>query len=190
MEPFDYVILNSKTSNEPPYIAQVSYIWEDSANSPFFHAHLFCRGSDTILGETSDPRELFLVDVCENCPLGSIVRKAHVEFRKVDKNWAQNGGLDRLSPHLEDDGKTFFYSKRYEYEFSRFVDVVKMEADKSVPYTPCDACRLVNLYFDCTELQNIVLELKLSQRNLPHRPFKKDAFIGRNRLTKWEMACI
>lgn len=43
-----------------------------------FHGHLFCRGTDTILGETADPRELFLVDICEDLPLGAIVHKAEV----------------------------------------------------------------------------------------------------------------
>lgn len=78
VEPFDYVVLNANEPNKPPYIAKVAYMWEDSKKTALFHAHLFCRGSDTILGETSDPRELFLVNVCENFPLGSIAGKAKV----------------------------------------------------------------------------------------------------------------
>lgn len=74
----DYVMLNTENPSEPPHIAKVSYMWEEPGKEKSFHALLFCRGTDTILGETSDPRELFVVDVCENCPLGSIVRKAEV----------------------------------------------------------------------------------------------------------------
>lgn len=55
-------------------------MWEDSNKNALFHAIFFCRGSDTILGETSDPRELFEVYVCDDCPLGSIVRKAKVKI--------------------------------------------------------------------------------------------------------------
>lgn len=80
VEPEDYVMLESSQANEPPYIAKVVYMWQEAKQGSSFHAHLFCRGTDTILGETSDPRELFVVDVCMNCPLGSIVRKAEVRL--------------------------------------------------------------------------------------------------------------
>ncbi|KAB0805238.1 hypothetical protein PPYR_02208 [Photinus pyralis] len=139
----DCVVLNSEEPNQPLWIARVGYMWQER-DATLFHAHLFCRGSDTVLGETADPRELFVVDVCENCPLGSIVRKANVEKRTVPKNWATNGGLDSLPPRLDDDGRTFFYSKRYDSENSRFVDLQKEEEDESIPYTPCDCCRRRN----------------------------------------------
>ncbi|KAF5294330.1 hypothetical protein FQR65_LT10783 [Abscondita terminalis] len=140
VEPDECVMLNSEEPNQPLMIARVGYMWQEK-NVTMFHAHLFCRGSDTVLGETSDPRELFVVDICENCPLGSIVRKADVERRDVPNNWALNGGLDKLPPQLEDNGQTFFYSKRYDSEFSRFVDYNEENDDDSLPYTPCDGCR-------------------------------------------------
>ncbi|KAK5638240.1 hypothetical protein RI129_012535 [Pyrocoelia pectoralis] len=143
VEPDDCVMLNSEEPNQPLLIARVGYMWQEGDETSF-HAHLFCRGSDTVLGETSDPRELFVVDVCENCPLGSIVRKAKVEKRKLPNNWAICGGLDSLPPRLEDDGRTFFYSKRYDSEYSRFVDYSEEKPDASLPYTPCDGCRRRN----------------------------------------------
>lgn len=78
IEPGDYVMLHSEEPNEPLLIAYVCYLWKELTGEAMFHAYLFCRGSNTVLGETSDPRELFLVDICDNCPLGSIVRKAKV----------------------------------------------------------------------------------------------------------------
>ncbi|KAK4878394.1 hypothetical protein RN001_010900 [Aquatica leii] len=140
VEADDCVMLNSEEPNQPLLIARVGYMWQEK-NETMFHAHLFCRGSDTVLGETSDPRELFVVDICENCPLGSIVRKADVELRQLPNNWAINGGLDKLPPRLEDNGQTFFYNKRYDSEYSRFVDHTEEVADDSLPYTPCDGCR-------------------------------------------------
>lgn len=80
IEEGDYVLLNSEEPNHPLYVAQVAYLWDDKSQGATFHAHMFCRATDTILGETADPRELFVVDDCENCPLGSIVRKAKVNF--------------------------------------------------------------------------------------------------------------
>jgi len=38
----------------------------------------FSRGTDTILGETSDPRELFLVDDCQDTEIEYIVHKVEV----------------------------------------------------------------------------------------------------------------
>ncbi|KAF5303293.1 hypothetical protein FQA39_LY10032 [Lamprigera yunnana] len=136
VESNDYVMLNSEEPNQPLLIARVSYMWQENKET-LFHAHLFCRGSDTVLGETSDPRELFVVDVCETCPLGSIVRKADVEKRELSNHWAIDGGLDKLPPQLEDNGQTFFYIKRYDREYSRFVDYIEEIGDN----TPCDSCQ-------------------------------------------------
>jgi DNA (cytosine-5)-methyltransferase 1 len=74
--------------------------------------NLCSRGSDTVLGETSDPVELFVVDQCETFDLSAITRKATVT-QKVPSNWAELGGLELPHEHvIEDDGKTFFIQKR------------------------------------------------------------------------------
>jgi len=38
----------------------------------------YSRGLDTLLGETADPCELFLVDECDDNPLGAILNKINV----------------------------------------------------------------------------------------------------------------
>jgi len=38
------------------------------------------RGADTVLGETSDPRELFLVDDCQDTDIDFIVNKVQVSL--------------------------------------------------------------------------------------------------------------
>lgn len=91
VKPGDHVMLNANEPGVPLLIAKVAYMWDESLQGKMFHAHLLCRGTDTVIGETADPRELFVVDECENCPLGSIVRKAEVELRKPDANWRFNG---------------------------------------------------------------------------------------------------
>jgi len=50
---------------------------------------VFSRGADTILGETSDPRELFLVDDCQDTAIDFIVNKVQVALQIVthSKNW-------------------------------------------------------------------------------------------------------
>lgn len=132
--------MNSNESGVALLIAKVAYMWDETLQGKMFHAHLFCRATDTVLGESGDPRELFVVDECENCPLGTIVRKAEVELRKPDPNWKFNGGLDHLPEPLEDNGKTFFYSKRYDGERGRFEDLLP-EVEGKVDYKPCMSCR-------------------------------------------------
>lgn len=57
----------------PFYIAKVIALWEDQRSEKFFHARWFCRGSDTVLGETcDDANELMILDDCEDCHLSSI----------------------------------------------------------------------------------------------------------------------
>lgn len=116
----DYVMLNSTKPNRPLNIARICSMWQEFPQGPTFHAHLFCRGSDTLLGETSDPQELFVVDMCENCPLGSIVSKAQVFRVAVSDNWSMEGGLFTQNIPVEDDGRSFFYSKQYDCELARF----------------------------------------------------------------------
>lgn len=53
-----------------------------------FHAHWFCAGTDTVLGATSDPLELFLVDECEDMQLSYIHSKVQVVYKAPSENWA------------------------------------------------------------------------------------------------------
>ncbi|XP_017781710.1 PREDICTED: DNA (cytosine-5)-methyltransferase PliMCI-like [Nicrophorus vespilloides] len=132
----DYVMLNSAAPDHPLVVARVCYMWDQEPGGPTFHALIFTRGSDTILGETADPREVFYTDTCENCPLGSIVCKAEVRRLPFSFNWSRNFEAG-LAPILEDDGKTFHYSKQYDPEMGRFEDYLM--SDEENP-SPCPAC--------------------------------------------------
>lgn len=74
----DFVILKAENPTEPLWVAKVIYMYDNLPQKFLFHGVLFCRGSDTILTGTAEPRELFLVDSCDDLPLGSIIRKAKV----------------------------------------------------------------------------------------------------------------
>ncbi|OXB55173.1 UNVERIFIED_CONTAM: hypothetical protein H355_013989, partial [Colinus virginianus] len=123
----------------------VTAMWEDSSGQ-MFHAHWFCPGSDTVLGATSDPLELFLVDECEDMQLSYIHGKVTVLYKPPSENWAmevgespaapwlvgrrrcppqgtavsQQGGLDMEIKMVEDDGRTYFYQMWYDQEYARF----------------------------------------------------------------------
>ena len=107
-----------------------------------FLLHLIRRGSDTVLGETSDPREIFVVNTCEDISFGVISKVATVQFRPIPANWAKLGGDPFLVEDFPDDGKSFFYQKCYDSLRGRFEDV---PSDISCPEsgelaTFCECC--------------------------------------------------
>lgn len=70
------------------YDCRVTALWEDKNGQMMFHAHWFCAGTDTVLGATSDPLELFLVGECENMQLSYIHSKVKVIYKAPSENWA------------------------------------------------------------------------------------------------------
>ncbi|KZC13768.1 DNA (cytosine-5)-methyltransferase 1 [Dufourea novaeangliae] len=121
----DYVLVEPRNPTIPLHVAKVIYMWENKNGVKQFHANWFHRGNDTILGETSDPIELFLSDDCDDVPFTSIRSKCTVIFKKIPENWADLGNMDlSLENNIKDiDGKTFFYQKRYTPETARFEDL-------------------------------------------------------------------
>ena len=64
-------------------------MWEDAGGRPMFHGQWFSRGSETVLGESADPCELFLIDRCDDNPLGAVVDK--VDVRLLQCTWHGTG---------------------------------------------------------------------------------------------------
>lgn len=65
-----------------------------------FHAHWFCRGTDTVLGESSDPLELFLVDECEDMQLSFVHGKVNVLYKAPSENWFMEVQMLKSELHL------------------------------------------------------------------------------------------
>ncbi|XP_010129916.1 PREDICTED: DNA (cytosine-5)-methyltransferase 1, partial [Buceros rhinoceros silvestris] len=87
LEVGDCVSVSPDDPTKPLYLARVTAMWEDSSGQ-MFHAHWFCPGSDTVLGATSDPLELFLVDECEDMQLSYIHGKVKVIYKAPSENWS------------------------------------------------------------------------------------------------------
>ncbi|OXB52588.1 hypothetical protein ASZ78_016903, partial [Callipepla squamata] len=144
---------------------RVTAMWEDSSGQ-MFHAHWFCPGSDTVLGATSDPLELFLVDECEDMQLSYIHGKVTVLYKPPSENWAmevgespaapwlvgrrrcppqgtavsQQGGLDMEIKMVEDDGRTYFYQMWYDQEYARFETPPNVQPTEDNKYKFCMSC--------------------------------------------------
>lgn len=87
----DYVLVEPRNPAIPLHIAKIICMWENKTGVKQFHANWFRRGSDTILGETSDPMELFLSDDCDDVPFTSVSSKATVIHKKIPENWSKLG---------------------------------------------------------------------------------------------------
>ena len=111
-----------EADNEPFYVARVTGMWEESGEK-LFHGSWFNRGRETVLGETGDPTELFLVDSCDDTPLYAVIRRVQVDYKPSPSNWAELGGVDEGEDEGEEDGVHFFYQKWYDADTARFEDV-------------------------------------------------------------------
>ncbi|KYQ51853.1 DNA (cytosine-5)-methyltransferase PliMCI [Trachymyrmex zeteki] len=118
----DYVLLEPRDPTIPLQICKVVFMWETKNGEKRFHANRLRRGTDTILGETSDPIELFLSDQCCEASFTSIRSKATVIHKKMPENWSELGNMDTDNYIKDTDGKTFFYKLKYDPESARFED--------------------------------------------------------------------
>lgn len=124
--------VNPEKPNDPLYIARVMSMWEESGGK-FFHALWFSHGSETILGDTSDPRELFLVDSCDDMSLTAITGRVHVQLDEMEGD--------------------FFVRKWYDPDRARFED-----PPVTVPDQECRSC-VSNQQKVRKSLKNVRIEL-------------------------------
>ncbi|KAF6093387.1 DNA methyltransferase 1 [Phyllostomus discolor] len=140
LEVGDCVSVIPDDSSKPLYLARVTALWEDSIQGQMFHAHWFCAGTDTVLGATSDPLELFLVDECEDMQLSYIHSKVTVVYKAPSENWAMEGGMDPEALMAEDNGKTYFYQLWYDQDYARFESPPKTQPTEDNKYKFCASC--------------------------------------------------
>lgn len=93
----DYVLLEPRNPQIPLRICKIMFMWENKNGEKRFHANRLHRGTDTVLGETSDPIELFLSDQCCEASFLSVKSKATVIYKKIPENWSELGKNIRLS---------------------------------------------------------------------------------------------
>lgn len=117
----DTVSITPEEANEPLYIARVVSMWEQGGEK-LFHAAWLNRGGETVLGETSDPCELFLVDMCGDTQLDAVMGKVGVQRMIHSSDWTMLGGKDQEEEKMEEDGTSFFFQKWYDQDTARFED--------------------------------------------------------------------
>lgn len=78
IEKNDYIFIEPIDSTIPMQVIKVKYMWENKLGIRVLHGSWLWRGKETILGDTSSPRELFLVDECQDVPIAYVESKANV----------------------------------------------------------------------------------------------------------------
>ncbi|XP_011881443.1 PREDICTED: DNA (cytosine-5)-methyltransferase PliMCI-like [Vollenhovia emeryi] len=137
----DYVLLEPRDPSIPLKICKVVFMWENENGERRFHANRLHRGTDTILGETSDPTELFLSGQCCEASFTSIRSKATVIHKKAPENWSELGDMDIDNDIKDTDGKTFFYQMKYDPEHARFADPLPdPECPSHITHRFCPSC--------------------------------------------------
>lgn len=138
-----------QSGEEPlPSIFLVKYIQQTSDGDISVHGQLFERGSDTVLGNAADERELFLTTSCCNLAPDSISGVASVKRRdtpfgyqhcKASAAAGQAEGGHAKAPNGASPEADYFYQFLYAPEKGAFVDLHTWEANKAAAST-CQAC--------------------------------------------------
>ncbi|XP_028404801.1 DNA (cytosine-5)-methyltransferase 1-like isoform X2 [Dendronephthya gigantea] len=129
----EFVKLCPNEPSVPLYICKIIEMWEDREGEKMFHGRWMSRTTDTVLGNTGDPRELFLVDQCEDNPLGSIMAKCTVIYKPQ--------GEEQIDyTRHEDDGDIFFYQMWYDERQARFEQHLEDYHKRSEEEVGCISC--------------------------------------------------
>ena len=86
------------------------------------HVQFLARGENTILGMTSDPREWFLLEECEEVILEYVLRILDIEYLPVEDfaKWRKSGGTKAAIMKEDAGGKDRWWRLLYQPEFGRF----------------------------------------------------------------------
>lgn len=91
IEKNDYIFIEPIDSSVQMQVIKVKYMWENKMGIKVLHGTWFWRGKETILGETAFSRELFMVDECQDVPLGYVQSKANVIKRELFNDLTEKG---------------------------------------------------------------------------------------------------
>ena len=78
LRPGECVSISPADPKQPYYIARIQYLFETAWGEKQAHVQWFYRGSETVLGEASDPLELFFVEECDDNDLVAVHDKVKV----------------------------------------------------------------------------------------------------------------
>ncbi|XP_050436702.1 DNA (cytosine-5)-methyltransferase PliMCI-like [Adelges cooleyi] len=105
-----------------PLIGRIEYFYKTNFKDKA-HISLFMHSYETVLGETSDPHEIFALKKCKNIEINNIDSILNVHQKLPSDNWFKLGGSkleDLMEPVNRNDKQSFFYQLCYDNELGRF----------------------------------------------------------------------
>ena len=113
------------TSEANTYVRRLEHLYErdDLDKTKMAHVSWFARGSETVLGDVADEREVFRLIRCSEERLSNIVGRASVSYWPQHQDWRKLGGNKedaREPPVDEEDPDSYWYRMSYDPECARF----------------------------------------------------------------------
>ncbi|KAM7482009.1 hypothetical protein LguiB_006592 [Lonicera macranthoides] len=101
------VVVETSDSEEYP-IYFVEYMFEECDGRKIIHGRLMVRGSQTVLGNTANKREVFLTNDCMEFELGNVIQTTIVAFRSMPwghQHRKDNANIDKIERARAEDRK-------------------------------------------------------------------------------------
>ena len=129
------------TNEANTYVRRLEHLYEreDFDKTKMAHVSWFARGSETVLGDVADDREVFRLVRCSEERLSNLVGRASVSYWPQHEDWRNMGGREedaREPPVDEEDPNSYWYRMTYDPECARF----EHAPDYSVSSIGCSVC--------------------------------------------------
>ena len=176
LESGDFAFVRPDDQKTPYFICRIIY-FEHDGSEKIAHIQTYCRGGDTLLGETADPKEVFALIDCESVPCYEIMRKIDVWYWQGPHNWKNVGGSKRstYTPSDEiEDQSTYWFRRMYNPALGRFEVVPPLLLEvkqESGSLGDCSICK----FLDAKEKYNHPMVTTVSINGI-----KQDRIVFRN----------
>ncbi len=124
----DHVLIRPEADGAAYHACRLLTLFREKRSSEKLIAHVsfYARGCDTVLGETSENKELFSLDKCEDVQLDRLARKLKVSYvpSPPPDEWRAKGGTVAALQQWQTAGTdAFFYRMRYDILTGSFKSV-------------------------------------------------------------------
>ena len=126
VKPGDFLLVRPDREEDKSvrhYPARIIYLKKGGAGQEdTVHVQWLARGNDTVLGNTSDPREFFLTRECENVLISDVSKVLDLKRRAVRdfEAWRMQGGTDKAIAGQKAGGQDGWWRQMYIPEHGRF----------------------------------------------------------------------
>ncbi|CAN7989275.1 unnamed protein product [Ixodes hexagonus] len=120
-----------------PRVGRVMSLFERRGQE-MAHLQWFCYSSETVLGNTADRHEIFMVNSCGDVQVDKIYGTCPASQKLFFKEWFEEGGKADVSVGSE---KGYYFSKLYHSDIGRFEDVPTPSREPGTSGYVCYTCR-------------------------------------------------